>query len=275
VKREIRFGASGNPINFFKSEFGKDRLGVIEWSHKIGLNAQERQMTYGARMKEEDALEFGKRGKKFDIQLSIHAPYYVVLTSEKKNVVENSIKELLKTCHLAEIMNAKRIVFHPGFGSDTRLLIKNMKIIEKDKPSSVIIHPETMGKICQLGSLDHVLTICENTECKPCVDFGHLYTRSLGKLKTKEDFRMILLEIEKRLGIKTLKELHCHFYPADFTDKGEKVHRAFFEKDAFPKFEPFGELIKEFDMKPVLISESKDSQDLGALDMKNIMKKIK
>ena len=67
---EIRFGAAGNPMNFWKSEFRKDKLGVIEWSHKLGLNAQERQMTYGARMKEEDAIEFGKRAKKFDVSLS-------------------------------------------------------------------------------------------------------------------------------------------------------------------------------------------------------------
>lgn len=270
----IWFGAAGNPLNFFDSEFRKERFGVIEWSHKLGLNAQERQMTYGARMSEKDAAEFGKLGKKFDVRLSIHAAYYIVLTSEKEHVVANSITELLKTCRLAEIMGAGRIVFHPGYGTDVNKLIKNMKIIEKDKPKNVSIHPETMGKLSQLGSLNDVLTICENTECKPCIDFGHLYARSLGALKTKEDFRKILLETEKRLGNKAMKELHCHFYPIEFTDKGEKVHRAVTEKNIFPRFEPFGELIKELGMHPVLISESKNSQDIGALEMKKFMGKI-
>ena len=83
----IRFGFAGNPINFFKSEFRKDRLGAPAWCRHIGLNATERQMTYGARMKEEDAVRFGKIAKKNDVELSVHGPYYVVLTSEKKKVV--------------------------------------------------------------------------------------------------------------------------------------------------------------------------------------------
>jgi len=266
----IRIGASGNPINFFKSKMGKDRLGVIEWSKNLGLNAQERQMTYGARMKEEDAIEFGKRGEKFDVALSVHGPYYVVLTSDKERVGENSIKELVKTCKLADLMHAKKVVFHPGFGKNVQLVIKRMKLIEKDKPKSVKICPETMGKLSQLGSLNDVLTICENTECIPCIDFAHLYARHQGKI----NFREILIEIERRLGKKVLNELHGHFYPIEFTDKGEKVHRAVTEKNVFPRFIDFAPLIKEFNMSPTLISESKNTQDLGAVEMKNVLEKI-
>jgi len=272
---EIRFGAAGNPMNFWKSEFRKDKLGVIEWSHKLGLNAQERQMTYGARMKEEDAIEFGKRAKKFDVSLSVHGPYYVVFTSEKENVYENSVDQLLKTAHLAELMGAKKIVFHPGYGREFKKVVKGLKEVEKDKPKSVTICPETMGKISQLGSLNEVISICEETESEPCIDFGHLHARTLGKMKDKEQFRDALLEIEKRLGKNSIKKLHCHFYPIEFTDKGEKVHRAVTEKNVFPRFEPFAELIKEFKIFPTLISESKDSQDIGALQMKETMAKLR
>lgn len=269
----IRFGPAGNPINFFKSNFRKDRLSCPAWCRSIGLNANERQMTYGARMKEEDAVRFGKIAKENDVALSVHAPYYVVLTSNKKRVVNNSIKELIKTCHLANLMGAEKVVFHPGFGSDVQKVIKNLKIVEKSKPKNVRILPETMGKISQLGSLNDVLTICKNTECLPCIDFGHLHARSLGSLKTEEDFRNILVQIEKRLGRKVLRNLHCHFYPVDFTEKGEKVHRAVTEKNVFPRFKDFAPLIKEFKMHPFLISESKDSQDIGALQMKGMLKK--
>jgi deoxyribonuclease-4 len=274
MQKEIKFGCAGNPVNFFKSEFRKDRFGVLEWSHKLGLNAQERQMTYGARMKEEDAVRFGELAKKFNISLSIHGPYYVVLTSEKEKVAENSIKELIKTCKLAELMNAKKVVFHPGFGKNVDIVIKRLKIIEKDKPKNVKICPETMGKISQLGSLNDVIKICENTECIPCVDFAHLYARSRGNPKTTLEFSRILEEIEKRLGKKVLEELHCHFYPVEYGEKGEKVHRAVMEKNVFPRFIDFAPLIKEFKMYPTLISESKNSQDIGALEMKNIMSKI-
>jgi deoxyribonuclease-4 len=271
---KIRYGAAGNPQNFWNSKFSKDKLGVIEWSYNLGLNAQERQMTYGARMKEEDAIEFGKRGKKFDVQLSIHGPYYVVLTSDKEKVVENSISQLIRTTQLAKLMDAKKVVFHPGYGRDPKPVINAMKIVEKDKEKDVIICPETLGKISQLGSLNEVLTICENTECQPCIDFAHLHARTLGKMKTKKEFREALLEIEKRLGKESLKNLHCHFYPIEYGEKGEKVHRAVTEKNVFPQFKPFAELIKEFKMSPTLISESKNSQDLGALQMKKVMERI-
>lgn len=270
---KTRFGTSGNPPNFFKSEFGKNRVNAADWIHSIGLNAYERMMTYGARMKEEDAVRFGKIAKKNDIALSVHAPYYIVLTSNKKHVVYNSIKELIKTCHLANLMGAKKVVLHPGFGSDVKKVIKNLKIVEKSTPKNVRILPETMGKLSQLGSLNDVLTICENTECLPCIDFGHLYARSLGKINGKEEFRKVLVEIEKRLGKKALKNLHCHFYPVEFTGKGEKKHRAVTEKNAFPQFKPLAELIKEFKMNPTLISESRDSQDIGALQMKRMLER--
>lgn len=271
---KIRFGPAGNPPNFFKSKFRRDRLNAPEWCHSIGLNAYERQMTYGARMRKEDAVKLGELARKFDVELSIHGPYYVVLTSDKARVFNNSVKELIKTANLAKLMGASKVVFHPGYGKDTSKVIKGIKLVEKEKPDGVFICPETMGKISQLGSVKDVITICENTECLPCIDFGHLHARTLGSLKKKEDFRKILVEIEKRLGKDALKNLHCHFYPIEFTDKGEKVHRAVTEKNVFPKFEPFAELIKEFNMYPTLISESKDSQDIGALHMKKVMHRL-
>ena len=243
-------------------------------SKKLGLNAQERQMTYGARMKEEDAKIFGELAKKFEIELSVDGPYYVVLTSEKTKVGENSIKELLKTSRLAELMDAKRVVFHPRFWKDTSLIIKRLNIIEKDKPKNVSLCPETMGKLSQLGTVEDVIKICENTECFPCIDFAHVYAKSLGKINSTQDYKKILEQIEKRLGKQILKNLHCHFYPVDFTQKGEKVHRVVTEKNVFPRFLDLAPLIKEFKMTPYLVSESKNTQDLGALEMKQIMEKI-
>lgn len=271
---KIRFACSGNPPNFFKSEFGKERFGILEWSKKIGLNAQERLMTYGARMKEEDAVTFGKMAEKLKIGVSVHGPYYVVLNSEKEKVVESSIKELVKTCNLAELMGSTRVVLHPGFGTNVKKVIQNLHKVEKDKPNKVIVRAETMGRLSQLGSFEEVLQICENTKCQPCLDFAHVYARSLGKIKSTEDFRNMMIQIEKRLGKKALKDLHCHFYPVEFTDKGEKVHRAVTEKNVFPRFKDFAPVIKEFQMNPFLVSESRDSQDLGALEMKNILEKI-
>jgi deoxyribonuclease IV len=268
------FGTAGNPPNFWTSKFKKDTLNAPEWVNSLGLNAYERQMTYGARMKEEDAVLLGKNAKKFSVRLSIHGPYYVVLNSKRAEVRERSGKELLKTARLGKLMGAKKIVFHPGFGRDIKPIISGLKKIEGDRPKGVFFCPETMGKISQSGDLNEVIEICEKTEALPCIDFGHLHARTLGSLRKEEDFRKVVVEIEKRLGKKVLRDLHCHFYPIEFTDKGEKKHRAVTEKGVFPRFEPFAGLIKEFKMHPTLISESRDSQDIGALQMQKILAKV-
>jgi len=276
----IHYGTSGNPPNFFKSKWGKDRRNALDWINSIGLNAYEYTMTHGARIKEEKAEYLKQKAKEFGIKMSVHGPYYVVLTSDKKRVYDNSIIELLKTMRLSKIMGSDKVIFHPGFKklghleSLKQCIIGLKKVIKEFGDNTVKVLPETTGKICQLGNLEDIINICEQTECIPCIDFGHLHARNLGSLKSKEDIRKILVEIEKRLGKKTIKNLHCHFYPIEYTDKGEKVHRAFFEKEFYPKFEHYAPLIKEFNMAPTLISESKNSQDLGALHMKKVLEKI-
>ena len=271
---KIRFGTSGNPPTFFKSEYGKDRVNAPDCIHSIGLNAYERMMTYGAKMRPEDAVEMGKKAKRHDIFLSVHAPYYIVFTSEKESTLKNSVTELKKTLVLSEMMGAKRIVFHPGFGKDWKKVVAGIKKVEKDRPKGITIHPETMGRISQLGNLAEVIEICKHTECLPCIDFAHVHAREQGSLMKKEDFRKILITIEKELGNDVMRQLHCHFYPVEWNVQGEKYHRAVMEKDVFPIFQPYGELIKEFNMTPVLISESRDSQDVGALLMRDTMKKL-
>jgi deoxyribonuclease-4 len=277
MKNETRFGTSGNPPNFFKSKFGDDRKNAIDWIDSIRLNAYEYMMTYGARTKEEKAKYLAQKSKQLDVEMSVHAPYYVVLTSDKQKVVENSIKEMIKTLRLAELMNSKKVIFHPGFNSKNALLkcTKGLQKIMRTCDNKMKILPETMGKLSQLGSLKDVITICGETGCLPCIDFGHLHARSLGGLKEKEDFRKIITEIEKKLGKSIIKNLHCHFYPVEFTGKGEKRHRAVTEKNVFPKFEQFAPIIKEFNMNPTLISESRDSQDIGALQMKEILTNLR
>lgn len=270
----VRFGTSGNPPNFFKSKFGKDRANAVDWIKSIGLNAYEYMMTYGARTREDKAKYIGERGKKLDVEISVHGPYYVVLTSDKEKVIANSIKEMVKTLRLAEMMGAKKVVLHPGFNTQNALAkcIGGLKEVMKIYGGKTKILPETMGKLSQLGSLNEVMEICRELGTVPCIDFGHLYARSMGGLKTKDDFRKIIIKIEKELGKKVIKNLHCHFYPVDFGEKGEIKHRAVTEKNVFPRFFDFAPVIKEFGMKPTLISESRDSQDIGALQMQRMLK---
>ena len=92
MENKIKLGTSGNPPNFFKSKFGKDRINAVDWISSIGLNAYELLMTYGARTKPEVAKIIGEKAKKLNVALSVHAPYYVVLSSPKQEVFLENIR---------------------------------------------------------------------------------------------------------------------------------------------------------------------------------------
>jgi len=274
---EIRFGTSGNPPNFLKSKYKKKNYFIIDWLKELGLNAYEVLMTYGARITDERLEYLSERSKELDIALSVHAPYYVVLTSEDQKVRENSVKELIKTLNYADKLGTQRVVLHPGVKNKPyalKLCIDGLKEVYSQYSGNAIVRPETMGKKSQLGSLDDVLEICREVGLKPCIDFAHLHARDLGILYKEEDFRNVIIRIENVLGREGYKDLHCHFYPVEYTDKGEKVHRAVMEQNVYPQFKYFAPIIKEFNIKPFLISESHDSQDIGALEMKEILSKI-
>jgi deoxyribonuclease-4 len=59
----------------------------------------------------------------------------------------------------------------------------------------MIICPETMGKLAQIGTLEEVVRFCKiDPIYTPCVDFGHINAREQGSLKTKTDYSLSSLQ---------------------------------------------------------------------------------
>jgi deoxyribonuclease-4 len=79
-------------------------------------------------------------------------------------------------------------------------------------------------------------------------------------------------EIENRLGTEAVRDMHCHFTKVEFTDKGEKRHHIIDETDFGPDFTMLAQVIAEFKLKPVIISES-PILDMDAIKMRDILKK--
>ena len=72
--------------------------------------------------------------------------------------------------------------------------------------------PETMGKIGQLGTLDEVLALCSvDKRIMPCIDFGHLNARTLGGIRSKEDYAAILDRMAEKLGDQRQNGSMCIF----------------------------------------------------------------
>ncbi|MEG1777368.1 MAG: TIM barrel protein, partial [Angelakisella sp.] len=151
-------------------------------------------------------------------------------------------------------------------------LKKAMEALDGEGLGEITVCPETMGKINQLGTLDEVLELCTvDDRLIPCIDFGHLNARTLGGMKTIDDFRLVLDSMGNVLGRDRQKVFHSHFSKIEYTENGgEKRHLTFEDKVYGPNFDPLAELIVKYDCTPVIICESAGTQSEDAATMKEI-----
>lgn len=267
----IRFGSAGNPESFYQAGY-KASWQMPAYLATLGLNAYEYQCSRGIRISEETARKLGNEAKKFNIALSIHAPYYINLASNESKSIENSKNYLLNSLQVAGWMGATKVVFHPGGAAkiERREGMKNtLRALEiilqeaKDRGlDDIFLCPETMGKRNQLGSLDEVLELCllDKERIRPTLDFGHLHAIDGGALKSKDDFRLVLEKVGKALGEDILQFFHAHFSPIEFTKAGEKKHWNLSDPRFGPDFKPLAELIVEENLTPTIICESAGQQ---------------
>jgi deoxyribonuclease IV len=273
---DVRFGPAGRPINY--SGNAKDACTYIKAE---GLEAYEYQATYGVKISQKSASELKKNSKNEDVLVSMHAPYYINLSSNKDDVIDRSIKRLVQSAKASEWMGAYRTVFHPGFYTNytsEEAMTKckdaiNEILNELDSlgVNNYCFAPETTGKKSQLGNLDEIIDICRSFDhFEPTIDFAHVYARSGGKISNREDYAKIFMKLENELGIKSL---HTHFTHIEYTDAGERKHHILSDMNYGPPLEPFVEEIVECGWNVTVICES-PLIDQDALIIKKLYGKI-
>jgi deoxyribonuclease-4 len=276
----IRFGPAGNSPLFYENG-GKDSSQVPAWLHSLGLNAYEYQCTRGVKVGRAKAEAIGAAAAKYDIAVSIHAPYYINLATEDALKKINTTKHLLKSLEVAGWMGARLVVFHPGaVGKQSRQaameractnLIEILTVAADQGLGNILLAPETCGKQNQLGTLDEIIEFCRLAPgIVPTIDFAHLHAISGGALTTGSAFAQILTRLEDSLGQAIVQKLHIHFSPVTFTAKGEKAHSSLLEADPAPSFAYLAALILERDLQPTIICESSERQVLDALAYRNL-----
>ncbi len=277
----IRFGPAGNSDSFY-SDGHKTSLDVCQWLQGFGLNAYEYQCTRGVKVSHGFCTTLAAQAKRFDIKLSIHAPYYINLVSQDASILAKSRYHILKSLQAAAWMSAERVVFHPGAlgGSSREEAMKRAEamlsgIMEEARREGLLedVHlcPETMGKSNQFGHLAEVIALCRlDKSLYPTVDFGHLYALYGGTLTQKKDFTAVLDKIKNGLGQEKLQGLHIHFSPVEFTKAGEKKHRTLQEKEYGPDFYYLAQALVEKELEPVIICESAGTQAEDAAEFQRI-----
>jgi len=210
-------------------KFGPAGIGTIknidenlEKYNQAGIRAAEIPFTYGIYItKQEDIERVKKAAEKNNIQLTIHAPYWINLNSKEKHKVEQSKQRILKCCEIGHKLGANRVVFHPGFytGLDPETTYQNIKsqILEmqkiiKNNKWEIKLAPETMGKTGVFGSIEQIARLVNETGCSFTIDFAHILARD-----KKVDYN-------KLNQLFPQKTWHCHFSGIEYSEKGERRH---------------------------------------------------
>ena len=278
-----KFGPAGNCDSFSKAH--KSSLAAPKWIADFGLDCYEYQCGKGVHVGKDTAIEIGENARAAGIGLSIHAPYFINLANPDSIMKNNGY--VLTSCALAEWMGASRVVVHTGalMGRSRREALDIAKrgmsallsVLDNAGLGHITLCPETMGKINQLGDLDEVLELCTLDErLVPCIDFGHLYARSLGADDGRPAFCRMLDRVEAVLGSDRASTFHSHFSHIEFTPKGgEKCHRTFDGDGGYgPDWAPLAAEVARRGWSPTFICESAGTQAEDALTMKRIYQKL-
>lgn len=275
------FGPAGNSDSFSKAH--KSSLAAPKWIAEQGLDCYEYQCGKGIHVGEDTARKLGIHARQAGIRLSLHAPYFINLANPDPDSLTKTTGYITAACLAADWMGAGRVVIHSG------ALMKRTRRQALDIAKASLAHviaacdeagfghitlcPETMGKINQLGDLDEVLELCTlDARLVPCIDFGHLYARSLGADDGQEAFARMLDRVAEVLGKERASRFHSHFSHIQFTPNGgEKCHRTFADDDGYgPDWAPLAAEVARRGWSPTFICESAGTQAEDALTMKQI-----
>ena len=275
------FGPAGNSDSF--SKVHKSSQAAPRWIADFGLDCYEYQCGKGVHIGEEAARKIGAAAVEANIRLSLHAPYFINLANPDPDSLKKTIGYITSACFAAHSMGAGRVIIHSGalmkrsrsqaLEIAKRSLAEVIAACDDAGYSHIALCPETMGKINQLGDLDEVLELCTLDErLVPCIDFGHLYARSLGADDGQDAYCRMLDRVEEVLGPQRASRFHSHFSHIQFTPGGgEKCHRTFEDDGGFgPDWAPLAAEVARRGWSPTFICESAGTQAEDALAMKQI-----
>ena len=277
------FGPGGNCEAFQEVYKGKSMY-APQWVAQNGLSAYEYEAGKGIMASDETLMLIGEEARKHNIHMSLHAPYFISLSSVDPEKRANSVHYIADSLRAAELLGAKIIVVHTGstakMAREEALKLAASTIdmvLTQIEDNGVTIGLETMGKLNQLGTLEEVIDLCKmSARLAPVVDFGHLNARSCKETYTTlESYQHIFESIAEGLGDSFARYLHCHFSRIEYTQAGgEKRHLTLADTAWGPEPEPLMQLLCDMKLSPTIISESAGTQTADAKYMQHCFERI-
>lgn len=253
----IRIGQAGIPLSC-KGRTNKD--GLVYTKQILDLNALEIQFVRGLYVMEDEEAQFiSDYSRENDVELHVHAPYYINLAGSSDEI-DMSIEKIMYSARIANKIDAKTVVIHPGYyGKESerktmKKIIKSTKKITglfKKEKIKTKLGIETMGKQKVFGSLEEIIEICQNVKGTiPVVGLGHIHARLNGTLKKREDFE----EVFEKLKPLRLKHFLLHITGVMY-ENGNEYYHVPIKKGDMP-LAPLIEIILDRNLDVTFISES-------------------
>ncbi len=197
-----------------------------------GMTAHELPFVKDFPWKEARCASYGALAAERGIALSIHAPYFAVLTVEEEDRNRQCLAALEHAMKLGAAMGATTVVAHTGnhHGRPPDELLAHIRagldrIEPKVRHLGVALGLETAGKASQFGSLGDIAMIGEGlTWIRPVIDWAHVHAMSGGALTSPDAFGAVLAFLRDLFPGWMLDPLHNHFTANQFGDKGEIRH---------------------------------------------------
>ena len=273
------FGPAGNCDSFNRAY--KGTVHAPRWLRELGLDCYEYQCGRGVNLGEDTARRIGAAAAEHGIQMSLHSPYFINLSSREPERVEKNLRYITESCRAIDWMGGDRVVVHCGglTGMTRQEALENtvanlaqaLQMLEEQGLAHIRLCIETMGKLNVLGDAEEVFAICRSdARLLPCIDYGHLNARTQGGMNSREAMRALLDRMAAVLGEERAAAHHAHFSKIEYSKGGEVKHLTFEDAEYGPEFAPLAEELALRGWSPRIICESAGTQAEDALEMKRI-----
>ena len=262
----LHFGTAGIPAS---TKGTGDTVAGLRRVEELGLSGMEIEFVRKIYLKENTAPSVAYVGKKLDLKLSCHAPYYLNLNAADELKLHKSNGILHHAAHMAALAGAGSIVFHAGYylKGEPETVYGNIKyqiemVLEKlhEEDVHITLRPEIAGKNSQFGTLTELLRLSKELPgVAPAIDFAHLYAVTGGRYNSYVEFSEVLSRIGEALGVEAIQDLHLHVSGIEFGKSGERRHLNLADTDY--RYDELLQALADFKAGGLLICESPNIEE--------------
>jgi deoxyribonuclease-4 len=239
---------------------------AVELLVERGYDACEIDLESGFWLDYPWAERLGELARTHGIALSVHAPLFAFPGHPDGKKSKMALGALDRTAGIAAAAGAEVVVVHPGFWlgrtpeqtiDDVVASLATLREKLESKDRAVAFGVEVMGRVSELGSIDHAVEIASRLDwVRPVIDFAHMHATTDGGFTDVEGFAAVLETVDAVL--EPGAPFHIHFSDIAYANRNETKHLPYGEGTL--RAEPLRQALDNCARPATVISESPDER---------------